>query len=93
MPVRIKMICMYGSGQIDYVIIEKFAAAEYRPQDIKDGGAWYKDNILHGVKIRMSKGVDTGIDAMDATPVNWLMNWGTGIRVHTSNPVTPLRGG
>lgn len=54
--VRIKSyICMYGSGQIDYNIIEKFDRAEYRPQDIKKMVERYKDNIL-GVKIRMSKG-------------------------------------
>lgn len=50
--VRIKSyICMYGSGQIDYNIIEKFDRAEYRPQDIKKMVERYKDNIL-GVKVR-----------------------------------------
>ena len=63
--VRIKSyICMYGSGQIDYNIIEKFDRTEYRPQDIKKMVERYKDNIL-GVKIRMPW----------MQPVNWLMNW------------------
>lgn len=88
--VRIKSyICMYGSGQIDYNIIEKFDRAEYRPQDIKKMVERYKDNIL-GVKIRMSKGVATGIDAMDATR-ELADELGIGICVHTSNPVTPLK--
>ena len=80
---------MYGSGQIDYNIIEKFDRAEYRPQDIKKMVERYKDNIL-GVKIRMSKGVATGIDAMDATRA-LADELGIGICVHTSNPVTPLK--
>lgn len=87
--VRIKSyICMYGSGQLDYNIIEKFDRAETRVQDIKKMVERYSDNIL-GLKIRMSKGVATGIDAMDATR-ELADELGIGVCVHTSNPLTPL---
>ncbi|MDO4261228.1 MAG: amidohydrolase family protein [Eubacteriales bacterium] len=88
--VRIKSyLCMYGSGQIDYNIIEKFDRAEYRMDDIRRTVEAYRDNIL-GFKLRMSKGVATGIDAMDATR-ELADELGLGICVHTSNPVTPLK--
>lgn len=88
--VRIKSyICMYGSGQIDYNIIEKFDRSEYRIQDIKKMVDRYRDNIL-GLKIRMSKGVASGIDAMDATR-ELADELGIGICVHTSNPIAPLK--
>lgn len=88
--VRIKSyICMYGSGQLDYNIIEKFDRSEYRIQDIRKMVDRYKDQVL-GLKIRMSKGVASGIDALDAAR-ELADELGIGICVHTSNPVTPLR--
>ena len=87
--VRIKSyLNMYGSGQIDYNIVEKFDRCEYRKQDILKVIDRYRDNIL-GLKIRMSRGVAKDIDAMDAM-MEIAQEEGVGVCVHTSNPVVPL---
>lgn len=88
--VRIKSyLCAYGSGQLDYNIIENFDRSQYRYQDIRKLVEAYRDNIL-GLKIRMSKGVATGIDAMKAVR-EMADELGIGVNVHTSNPVVSLR--
>lgn len=88
--VRIKSyLCAYGSGQIDYNIIEKFDRNEYRPGDIHKIVERYRDNIL-GLKIRMSKGVAKDLDAFNAV-IEMAEAEDIGVCVHTSNPVISLK--
>lgn len=88
--VRIKSyLCAYGSGQIDYNIIEKFDRKEYRIDDIHKVIDRYRDNIL-GMKIRMSKGVAKDLDALDAV-MEIAEAENIGVCVHTSDPMAPLR--
>lgn len=88
--VRIKSyLCPYGSGQLDYNIIEKYDKDEYRYNDIRKIVDRYADNIL-GLKLRMSKGVAKNIEALEAA-IEIAEELGIGINVHTSNPITPLK--
>lgn len=87
--VRIKSyLNMYGSGQTDYNIVEKFDVPEFRPKAIRRLVDKYSDQIL-GLKIRMSEGVAVNIEALDAT-IELAEELGIGVCVHVSRPLVPL---
>lgn len=90
-PSQIRMksyLNMYGSGQTDYNIIEKFDVPEFRPLAIRRLVEKYRDNIL-GLKIRMSEGVAVDMAAMDYT-MELAGELGIGVCVHVSRPLVPL---
>ncbi|GKI13573.1 metallo-dependent hydrolase [Oscillospiraceae bacterium] len=87
--VRIKSyINMYGTGQSDYNIMDRFRVEDYRPQAIARMVDRYRDNIL-GLKIRMSEGVAENMEALDAT-IALAGELGVGVCVHVSKPLVPL---
>ncbi|MDR1317915.1 MAG: metallo-dependent hydrolase [Spirochaetales bacterium] len=88
-PVRIKSyLNVYGGGQQDTNIAEKFEPSEYRPLHIARVVETWRDNIL-GLKIRYSKGVASGIDSLKET-VRIARELRLGVCVHTTNPPSPL---
>lgn len=87
--VRIKSyLNVYGSGQMDYNISEVFKAEEYRPKQIAKVVDAHKDNIL-GLKIRMSKGITYGIEALEET-IRIARELEIGVCVHVTNPACSL---
>lgn len=79
---------MYGSGQADTNIVEKFDIPEYKPKDIRRIVNKYRDNIL-GLKIRQSEGVAVNLEAFDYT-VKLAGELGVGVCVHVSKPLNPI---
>ncbi|MFP3042196.1 amidohydrolase family protein [Treponema primitia] len=90
-PVRIKSyLNVYGSGQLDTNLPEKFEPSEFRPLQIERTVAAYRDNIL-GLKIRYSKGIATSLDSIKET-IRIARENGINVCVHTTDPPTSLDG-
>ncbi|MDR1626045.1 MAG: amidohydrolase family protein [Spirochaetia bacterium] len=90
-PIRIKSyLNMYGSGQPDMSLPEKFAPSEFRPTCIAKVVETYRDNIL-GMKIRYTKGIASPDDSLQET-VRVARELGIHVCVHTTNPPTSLNG-
>jgi predicted amidohydrolase len=88
-PVRIKSyLNVYGGGQLDTNIPEKFEPSEYRPLQIARIVDAYRDNIL-GLKIRYSKGIASSIDSLKET-LRIARDLGLRVCVHTTNPPPAL---
>jgi len=88
-PVRVKSyLNVWGGGQTDTNIQEKFEPSEYRPQQIARIVDAYRDNIL-GLKIRYSKGIASSIDSLKET-IRIARNSNIRVCIHTTNPPTPL---
>ena len=79
---------VYGGGQTDTNIPEKFDPAEYRPRQITKIVKAYRDNIL-GLKIRYSKGIAASLEALKET-LRIARDLGIHVCIHTTNPPTPL---
>lgn len=85
--VRIKSyLNVFGSGQIDMNVPERFAKEEYRPQGIARIVETYRDNIL-GLKIRFSNGVARDLEALEET-IRIADSLGLSVCVHTTDPPT-----
>ncbi|MDR2588459.1 MAG: amidohydrolase family protein [Spirochaetales bacterium] len=90
-PVLIKSyLNVYGAGQPDTNIQEKFDPAEYRPAQIKRLVETYTDTIL-GLKIRYSKGIAASLEALKET-LRIARELKLKVCVHTTNPPSSLDG-